>query len=170
MNEANATNIGKNKIQAFEWYVPYYTLSIPQQAIISKQFSSQASTELQYVERIVFMKELKTQNFWNFELGTQERMNNPVWIIIAFQQKERQDSQNINNDNFYRSPLISTQCFNSTEKYPDSKILLNYDDHDCSQEYEQIKEAFKALIKDDILQTYISDNDSRSSINGNVIG
>ena len=41
--------------------------------------------------------------------------------------------------------------------------MINYDDDDYSQAYRQIKEAFKALTKDDILQPYISDDDFRSS-------
>ena len=49
-----------------------------------------------------------------------------------------------------------------TEKYPDAVILLNCDD-DYSQGYGQIKEVFRALTKDDILQRYISDHDFRSS-------
>ena len=42
-------------------------------------------------------------------------------------------------------------------------ILLNFDDDDYSQGYHQIKEAFKALTKDDILQPYISDENFRTS-------
>ena len=48
-------------------------------------------------------------------------------------------------------------------KYPDSGILLNYDDDDYSQGYHQIKEAFRALTKDDINQPYTSIRDFRSS-------
>ena len=49
-------------------------------------------------------------------------------------------------------------------------FLLNFDDDYFSQCYGQIKETFKALTKDDILQPYISDNDFRSSNNGNDTG
>ena len=42
-------------------------------------------------------------------------------------------------------------------------MLLNYDDDDCSQGYHQIKEAFRALIKHDILQPFISEADFRRS-------
>ena len=49
------------------------------------------------------------------------------------------------------------------EKFPDAAILINFDDDDYNQGYAQIKEAFRASTKDDILQTYISDNDFRSS-------
>ena len=47
---------------------------------------------------------------------------------------------------------------------------MNYDDDDYNQGYGQIKEAFRALTKDDILQPYISDRDFRSSNNNNDIG
>ena len=67
-------------------------------------------------------------------------------------------------------PVTSAQCVIGTEKYPDSAILLIYDDDDYSQGYGQIKEAFKALTKDNILQPYISEDDFRSDNNGNNIG
>ena len=73
-----------------------------------------------------------------------------------------QDSQILANDTFYRPPVTSAQCIIGTEKYPDNSILLNYNDDDYNQGYGQIKEAFRALTKDDILQPYISDNDFRS--------
>ena len=38
------------------------------------------TTELQYPERSVFMKEVNTQNFWTFALGTQEGINFPICI------------------------------------------------------------------------------------------
>ena len=65
---------------------------------------------------------------------------------------------------------MSAQCTIGTEKYPDSAILLNYNDDDYSQGYSQFKEAFRALSLDDILKPYISDHDFRSSNDGNIIG
>ena len=59
LNKGNATNIGKSKIIYFEWYVPHYTPSISQQAILSKQILSKSRTEPHYIERSFFMKELK---------------------------------------------------------------------------------------------------------------
>ena len=57
------------KIDHIHWYVPHYTPSMSQQAIMSKQILNKTPTELRYVERSVFMKELNNQNLWNFELG-----------------------------------------------------------------------------------------------------
>ena len=68
-------------------------------------------------------------------MGSQERMNVPIWIIIGFQQQDRQDSQNLNNDTFCRLPVVSAQCIIGTENYPDAGISLNYDDDDCAQGY-----------------------------------
>ena len=170
LNKADATNLGKVKIIAFEWYVPHYTASIKQQTLLSDQILNSIPTELQNIEKSVFMKEVNTQNLWNFELGTQEGINVPIWKIIGFQKQDRQNSQNENFATFYRPPIISAQCIIGAEKYPDSAILLNYDDDDYNQGYGQIKEAFRALTKDDILQPYISDNDFRSNNDGNNIG
>ena len=94
----------------------------------------------------------------------------PTWIFVGSQQNDRQHDQNLNNDTFVRLPVISAQVVIGTERYPDSAILLNYDDDDYSQGYGQIKEAFRALTKDDILQPYKTEADFRSSNNGNEIG
>ena len=170
LNKGNAINNGKIKINAIEWYVPHYTPSMQQQSILSKQIINKTPTQIQCPKRSVFMKEVNTQNFWTFELGTQEGINIPTWVFVAFQQNDRQHDQNLNNDTFARLPVISTQVVIGTERYPDSGILLIYNDDDYSQGYGLIKEAFKALTKDDILQPYITEDDFRSSNEGNYIG
>ena len=170
LNKANGINNGKIKIIAIEWYVPQYTPSMQQQSILSKQILNKTPTQIQYPERSVFMKEVNTQNFWTFELGTQEGINIPTWIFVAFQQNDRQHDQNLNNDTFFRLPVMSAQVVIGTERYPDSGILLNYDDDDYSQGYGLIKEAFRALTKDDILKPYITEDDFISSNEGNNIG
>ena len=84
LNKGKAINNGKIKIFAIEWYVPHYTPSIQQQSLSSKQILNRTPTQLQYPERSVFMKEVNTQNFWTFELGTQEGINIPTWIFVVF--------------------------------------------------------------------------------------
>ena len=106
----------------------------------------------------------------DFRIGVHEGINVPIWIFVAFQQSDRQNDQNLKNDTFYRPPVTSAQCIIGTEKYPDNSILLNYNDDDYSQGYGQVKEAFKALTKDNLLQPYISEHDFRSSNDGDNIG
>ena len=64
---------------------------------------------------------------------------------------------------FVRLPVISAQVVIGTDRYRDTAILLNYNDDVYSQGYDQIKEAFRALTKDNILQPYITEDDFRSS-------
>ena len=109
------------------------------------------------------MKAVNTQKLWTFELGTQEGINVPMWNIVGFQQRERQNSQNSYIDTFHRPPVTSLQCVKGTENNPDAGILLNFDDDDYSQGYRQIKETFRAITENDILKQYTSDHDFRSN-------
>ena len=163
IDKAAGSAEARTKIDYIHWYVPHYTPSTQQQGILSEQILNKTPTELQYIERYVFMKEVNNQNLSKFESGSQEHMNVPIWIIIGFQQRALQDSQSLNNGTFCRLSVISAQTNIGNEKYLDAGILLNYDDDDCSQGYTQIEEIFRALTKDDILQPFISDNDNRSS-------
>ena len=69
-----------------------------------------------------------------------------------FQQSDGQQDQNLNIDTFYKLPVPSAQCITGTEKYPDVGMLSNYRDDDYGQGYAEIKQTFRALTNDDILQ------------------
>ena len=101
--------------------------------MLSKQILKETPTEIRYIEQFVLLNEVNKQSLWNFELRGHEKMIVPFWIIFGFQQAERQQSQNLNNDTFYRLPVVSAQCVIGTEKYPNAGILLNYDDDDYSR-------------------------------------
>ena len=49
-------------------------------------------------------------------------------------------------------------------------VFFNYNDDDYCQGYGQIKEAFRALTKNDMLKPYISDHDFRTSNDFNNFG
>ena len=115
------------------------------------------------------MEEVVFQNLWTFELGTQKGIIAPIWIIVGFQQRNRQDSQKLNNDAFYRPPVTNAQCIIETEKYHDRASLLNYNHDGYHQGYGQTIEAFRVLTKYDVVQPYKRDNDFRPSNNGNDI-
>ena len=89
MDKAARIADDKNKIDHIHWYVLHYIPSIPQQSISSKQFLNKTPTELRYIERSVFLKEVFNQNLWDFELDIQKRMHIPIWITIVFQQRDR---------------------------------------------------------------------------------
>ena len=135
LNKDNAVVNGKVKINSLDWYIPHYSPNLEEYNKLMNQIKKNTPTLLHYPERSVFMKEVNTQNLWTFELGTQEGINVPIWIFIAFQQNDRQNDQNLNNDTFYRPLVTSAQCLIGTEKYPDSGILLNYNDDNYKQGY-----------------------------------
>ena len=99
----------------------------------------------------------------DFSIRNTKRRNNPNWIFDGFDQRDGQGSQYFSNDTFHRPPVTSTQTLIGTEKYPDSGILLNYNNDDYSQAYGKIKEAFKALTKVGLFNPCITDHDFRSS-------
>ena len=78
-------------IDHIHWYIIHCKSSIQQQGILSKRIFSKTPTEHRYVERSVFMKEVKNKNLWNSVPGNHESMNNPGRINIGFQQRERQN-------------------------------------------------------------------------------
>ena len=77
------------KVDHILWYVPHYILSIQQQGIMSNQILGKTPTALRYIKRSVFMKEVNNQHLWNFDLGSEESMNFPIFINIGFQQRDR---------------------------------------------------------------------------------
>ena len=170
LNKDIAVGNGRVKINSLDWYIPHYSPNLEEYNKLMNQIKKNSPTLPHYVERSVFMKEVNTQNLWIFELGTQEGINIPIWIFVAFQQNDRQNNQNLNNDTSYRPLVTSAQCIIGTEKYPDNSILLNYNDDVYSQGYGQIEEAFKALTNDNLLQPYISVADFRSSNSDDDVG
>ena len=107
-------------IDRIRWYVPHYTPSIPQQFVLSKQTLSKTPTELRFIEKSVLMTEAINENLRNFELVTHENLNTPVWKINGFQQRNRQDSQNLYKDSFNRQLATSAECIRCTEKHRDA--------------------------------------------------
>ena len=170
LNKDDAVGNGRIKINSLDWYIPHCSPNLEEYNKLMQQIRKSTPTLLHYPERSVFMKEVNTQNLWSFELGTREGINVPIWRFVVFQQNDRQNDQIFNNDTFFRPLVTSAQCIIGTDKYPDSGILLNYNDDVYSQSYGQIKEAIKALTKNNLLQQHISERDFRSSNDGNNIG
>ena len=87
--------------------------------ILSKPIINKVPTDVQFVKRSVFLKELNIHYLWRFEIRTQEGINVLIRLITGFQHRDRKDSQNLNNDTFCRPPLKSAQSTIGTEKNHD---------------------------------------------------
>ena len=84
-NKTATTNNAKVKNNSLDWYVPHYSPNLEEYNKFLHQIKKNTPTLLHCPERSVFMEEVKTQNLSTFELGTQEDINVPLWIFIAFQ-------------------------------------------------------------------------------------
>ena len=60
-------------------------------------------------------------------MGSQKSMNAPIWITVGFQQRDKQASQNLDEDNFCRLPVAIAQCVIGTEEYPVDGISMIHD-------------------------------------------
>ena len=107
LKRAEAIAGGRIKIDIFHWYEPHYTPSIPEQGTITKRISIKTPTELRYTDLSVFLRKINKQSLWNFELGSQESIKNPIWTFEGFQQRDRQDSQKLNFDTFLGCQLLA---------------------------------------------------------------
>ena len=100
LNKTGEFAVARFKIDNIYCYYPHYTPSIPQQGSLTKAFLSRTHTELRYIGITAPIKEEINQNLWDFEIGSQESINSPIRSNVQFQQRARQDSQNLNNDTF----------------------------------------------------------------------
>ena len=120
------------KIDDIKRYVSQYTPSISQQGILSKHYLSEAPTELRYFARSSLLKEVHNRNLLIFKLASPDSMDVSIWIFSRFQQRNRQNSQNLINDVFLRLPAPSAQCIVGAGTYPDACIILIHVDIDYS--------------------------------------
>ena len=120
LKKDNTLNDAKIKINSIEWLIPQYIPSVKQQTILMDQVVKKIPTDLHYVERSVFLQEVKNWKTWQFQIGVEEGINITIFIIIGFQQQDKENSQNLNNDAFIRLPVTSAQCLIGSEKLRNS--------------------------------------------------
>ena len=65
------------------WYVPQYTPSISNQKLMFGHKVSIIPTELSYNKRLSYMKDVTTENNWNFELGVGDGIDIPLYVTVV---------------------------------------------------------------------------------------
>ena len=88
LNKAGSFADARIKNGKITCYVPLYTPSISQQVTLSKQISSKTPMVLRYYEQSVSMVPVNIHNLWNFQLGSQQSMDVPIWITVGLQQRD----------------------------------------------------------------------------------
>ena len=62
----NAITAAKISIKNISWYIPHYTPSMENQQLVMDQILDKDPTELYYIERVVFRKDVNTNTNWTF--------------------------------------------------------------------------------------------------------
>ena len=122
----NGVDAAKINIKDISWYIPHYTPSMENQQLVMDQILDKDPTELYYMERIVFRKDVNTNNNWTFELGNSGE-STPTFVIVGFQARNKVDSQTHDNAIFDRLTVSNAVCKIGSEKYPDDGIECDYD-------------------------------------------
>ena len=88
----NGVDAAKIVIKDIGWYIPHYTPSLENQQIMMDQLLNKNPSELYYMERIVFRKDVNSNNNWTFDLGNSGE-STPTFVIVGLQARYKIDSQ-----------------------------------------------------------------------------
>ena len=140
------------------------------------QIINKDPTELQYIERIVFRKDINTNNNWTFELGNSggevargATQSTPTWVNVGFQARNKIDSQTHNNATFDRLPISNAVCKIGSEKFPDDGIECDYDRDKYDQAYSEIENFYTLHSQTNLLNPFIDLHKFRTNYNFYVI-
>ena len=160
----NAITAAKINIKDISWHIPHYTPSMENQQLVMDQILDKDPTELFYMERIVFRKDVNTNNNWTFELGNSGE-STPTFIIVGFQARNKIDSQTHDNAIFDRLPVSNAVCKIGSEKYPDDGIECDYDRDKYDQAYSEIENFYLLKSETNLLNPFINLHKFRTNYN-----
>ena len=106
---AAATANAKNLIKNINCFLPLYTPKTSQKRLLSEHIVSKAPTDLRYIERSVFQKNVKAQNGLSFELAGKSEINSPIYVFVYFQERVWPDKQEHKTDVFVGFPVFCAQ-------------------------------------------------------------
>ena len=84
----NGVDAAKVLVKDISWYIPHYVPSLETQQLVMDQILNKDPTELKYIERTVFRKDVNTNNNWIFELGN-SGLESPIFVILGFQARKK---------------------------------------------------------------------------------
>ena len=154
---------GRLIIDSTSWSVTQYTPSISNQKLLLGHIVTKTSTKLSNIKRTTYMKDVKTEKNWTFELGVGDSIDLPIFIILGFMQRDQFNQQHQNNNTFHRPSVVSAQTIIGRENFPGRNCSYVIDKF--SQAYGGIASCFRHLAEDNILQSYITQKDFITSIN-----
>ena len=160
----NGVDAAKINIKDISWHIPHYTPSMENQQLVMDQILDKDPTELFYTERVVFRKDVNTNNNWTIELGNSGE-STPTFVIVGFQTRNKIDSQTNDNAIFDRLPVSNAVCKIGSEKYPDDGIECDYDRDKYDQAYSEIENFYLLKSETNLLNPFIDLHKFRTNYN-----
>ena len=160
----NGVDPAKINIKDLSWYIPHYVPSLENQQLVMDQILDKDPTELFYTERVVFRKDVNTNNNWTFEIGNSGE-STPSFVFVGFQARNKIDSQTHNNATFDRLPISNAVCKIGSEKYPDDGIECDYDRDKYDQAYHEIENFYHLKSETNLLNPFIDLHKFRTNYN-----
>ena len=160
----NGVDAAKNVIKDIGWYIPHYIPSLENQQLVMDQILDKDPTELFFTGRVVFRKDVNTNNNWTFELGNSGE-STPTFVIVGFQARNQNDSQSHNNATFDKLPISNAVCKIGSEKYPDDGIECDYDRDKDDQAYSEIENFYHLKSETNLLNPFIDLHKFRTNYN-----
>ena len=100
------------------------------------KLSNKAPTELYYMERIVFRKDVNLIKNWTFDLGKNGE-STPTTVTVGFQARKKIDSQTHDNAIFDRLPISNAVCKIGSDKNPVDGIECDYKRDNYTEAYQE---------------------------------
>ena len=161
----NGVDAAKIDIKDIAWYIPHYVPSMDYQQLVLNQIIDKIPTELYYIERIVFRKDVNTNNNWIFELGNSGE-STPTYVVVGFQVRNKIDSQTHINSTCDRLSVSNAVCEIGSENYPDDDgVECDYDRDKNDQAYCEIENFYILHSESNLLNPFISLHKFRTSYN-----
>ena len=81
-------------------YVPVYTPRISNEKLMLGHIVSKAATELSYIKKSSYMKDVTSENNWTSELGVGDGNDIPIYREVGFIQRDQFNQQHQKKTHF----------------------------------------------------------------------
>ena len=136
-------------------YVPNFLPNVETQVLFNEatQNNYKITFDEWYTERRVI-----SDTITQLDIGTSQHVNSPKYLIGAHQTRTRADTANKNNNIAISDNLNLRKYYVEIDsiRYPRDSVLVNYEQNDYIEKYEDFKIFFKDYIGEQLMSPVIS--------------
>ena len=148
-------------INSLYLYIPNLIPSVETQVMFNEatQNNYKISFDEWYTERRII-----SDTITQMDIGTSQHVNSPKYLIGAHQTRIRADTANKNNNIAIFDNLNLQKYYVEIDsvRYPRDNVLINYEQNDYIQQYQDLKLFFKEYIGEELMSPFISYPDMKT--------